>query len=50
MEQRGSVTLGVMQHMALESQTLTNDKMRSKVERLASELIAKPPSVFWDAK
>lgn len=37
-------------HMALESQTLPNDKIAQEVDRLAADLARDMPSDFWDDK
>jgi predicted DNA-binding mobile mystery protein A len=37
-------------HMALESQTLPNDKIDQEIERLAKEIANKMPSDLWNDK
>jgi predicted DNA-binding mobile mystery protein A len=37
-------------HMALESQTLPNDKIAAEVERLANDLARNMPPDFWNDK
>lgn len=34
-------------HMALEKQSLPSEETRAEIERLAQELVRKPPSGFW---
>ena len=38
------------QHMALENQTLPNDKIAQEVERLTREIAQEMPSDFWRDK
>lgn len=37
----------VSTHMALEKQALDDEKNQEEIERIATELIRKPPSDFW---
>ena len=36
-------------HMALEKQSLSSEKMREEIERLAEQILRERPSDFWEA-
>ncbi|WP_297364727.1 mobile mystery protein A [Acidiferrobacter sp.] len=37
-------------HMALESQSLSNDQIKQRIEELADELVRNMPSDFWETR
>ena len=37
-------------HMALESQSLSNDQIKQRIEELADELVRNMPSDFWEIR